>query len=136
MAKLRTLMKTLPRLAPRALAKRAPYKAAVRGARIDVPFDQARSHAAAIWPNLAAMEWLEKVIEGLSSDDARKEFEQLSKTRKALVTIGYLIKSKGTYHLIFDGRMYRSRLLMKPVLKSPYEIPVTTFAAKAGEVTA
>lgn len=136
MSKLHSLMKTLPRPTKAAMDKGAPYRTPIKGARADVPFDQARFHAAAVWPNLVAIEWLERIVNERSIEDARQAFEELSKTRQAIVMNGYLIKNNGKHRLTFDGTMYRSGFVVKPVLKSPYEFPVTTFAAWAGEVAA
>lgn len=136
MAKLHALMKTLPHLTPEAMAKGSPYKAPFKGARAAVPFDQARFHAAAVWQNLAAIEWLEKVVDDRSIDEASKTFDSLFETRQAIVVNGYLIRNNGKHGLTFDGTMYRSHFVVKPASESPYEFPVTRFAALSEQVAA
>jgi hypothetical protein len=134
MSNVHAMIKTLPRLMPSVMAKGAPFKTSIKGARADAPFDQAKYYAAAIWPNLEAIQWLEQIARERSLDDARKAYDRLSETRKAIVMNGYLIKNNGKHRLTFDGSMYGSRFVVKPVLKSPYEFPVTTFAAMSEEV--
>lgn len=136
MSKRHSLFKTLPRLSPEVMQKVAPVKCQIKGARADAPFDPAKYYAAAIWPYVAAVRWLEKIASERSLDDARKAFERLSETRKAIVMHGYRIKNNGKHRLSFDGTMYRSRFTVKPLLKSPYEFPVTTLAAVSDEVAA
>jgi hypothetical protein len=133
MSDIHTLIKTFPRLSSAALENGGPEKTVNRGAHAESLLFQLARYASAIMPNLAAFEWLKKLVNERSLDEARNAFLSLSETGQAIVMNGYLIKNNGKYRLSFDGATFGTHFVLKAALKSPYEFPVTTFAAMCGK---
>jgi hypothetical protein len=106
----------------------------IRDAHAESLLFQLARYASAIRPNLAAFEWLEKLVNERSLDEARSAFFSLSETGQAIVMNGYLIQNNGKYRLNIDGGTYSTRFVLKAALKSPYDFPVTTFAALSAGV--
>lgn len=133
MSNIHALIKKFPRLSPAAIANAGPQKFKTEGAQAKNLVYQLACYVSAIRPNLAGIEWLEQLVSEQSLDAARSAFLSLSETGQAIVMNGYFIKNNGKYRLSFDGGTYGTRFVMKTALKSPYEFPVTTFAAMCGK---
>jgi len=132
MSKLHALMKTLPPLSLAAMKKGGPVKATNEAAHPESLLCLTAQHVSAIRPNLEAIGWLEKIVNEQSVDNARVAYFGLSDIHKATVLNGYLIKNNGKYRLSYDGSTYCSRFIVKPMLKSQYEFPLTTRAELFG----
>ncbi|SKC49543.1 hypothetical protein [Paraburkholderia hospita] len=138
MSKLQALLKTLPSLSPAIIATGAPIKYLEKALPHENVAGQLARYAAAIEPNIAAIIWLETLVEEKSAAEARDAFLSLADIDKAVVMNGHLIRNHGKHRVTFDGSKYISRFVVKPqsTLTCRYDFPVTTWSALASGVAA
>lgn len=138
MSKLHTLMRTLPRFSPAAVATGAPTKYFEKGLPAEDVARQLARYAASVERNIAAIEWLETIVEEESMAEGRKAFMRLSDIEKAVVIDGHLIRNNGKHGLTFDGSRYISRFVVEPqsMLTCRYDFPVTVWSTLASREAA